>query len=185
MRPQPIAFWLVSAFVVEVVVPARDALHNGWGQRSRSFGLDQTVPQVVDLGGMEVGATARGFRFCPNKWGRSRGLSGLMRRRIRPMGSHPLENFWIRSCEVVKLLETTADLAMRKVTRSTGIGSANRSALEDGVPIYGQCDVGYSDGRKGWGDGGCSSHVYGWLDGEDDDGEKAAEECGGLGSGML
>jgi hypothetical protein len=30
----------------------------------------------------------------------------------------------------VKVLETTVALAMRKVTRSAGIGSANRSALE-------------------------------------------------------
>ena len=32
--------------------------------------------------------------------------------------------------EVVKVLETTAASAMRKVTRSAGIVSANRSALE-------------------------------------------------------
>jgi hypothetical protein len=31
---------------------------------------------------------------------------------------------------VLKVLETTAVLAMRKVTRSAGIESANRSALE-------------------------------------------------------
>jgi hypothetical protein len=31
---------------------------------------------------------------------------------------------------VVKVLETMAALAMRKVTRCAGIGSANRSALE-------------------------------------------------------
>jgi hypothetical protein len=37
---------------------------------------------------------------------------------------------------VVKLLETMAALAMRRVTRSAGIGSANRSALELGVPMY-------------------------------------------------
>jgi hypothetical protein len=37
---------------------------------------------------------------------------------------------------VVKLLETTAELAMRKVTRSAGIGSANSSSLECGVPMY-------------------------------------------------
>ncbi len=33
----------------------------------------------------------------------------------------------------MKVLETTAALAMRKVTRSAGIGSANRSALDIGV----------------------------------------------------
>jgi hypothetical protein len=37
---------------------------------------------------------------------------------------------------VVKLLETTAELAMRRVTRSAGIGSANRSSLDFGVPMY-------------------------------------------------
>jgi hypothetical protein len=38
---------------------------------------------------------------------------------------------------VVKLLETRAALAIRnRVTHSAGIGSANRSALELGVPMY-------------------------------------------------
>ena len=37
---------------------------------------------------------------------------------------------------VIKLLETRAALAMRRVTRSAGIGTANRSALELGVPMY-------------------------------------------------
>ncbi len=37
---------------------------------------------------------------------------------------------------VVKLLETTAEFAMCKVTRSAGIGSANRSSLEAGVLMY-------------------------------------------------
>ena len=37
---------------------------------------------------------------------------------------------------VVKLLETMAALAIRRVTRSAGIGTANRSALELGVPMY-------------------------------------------------
>jgi hypothetical protein len=46
--------------VVGVAVPACDALNNGGGQRSRSFGLDEMVHDVVDLGGMEVGATILG-----------------------------------------------------------------------------------------------------------------------------
>ena len=37
---------------------------------------------------------------------------------------------------VVKLLETTAELAIRKVTRSAGIGTANRSSLNFEVPLY-------------------------------------------------
>jgi hypothetical protein len=37
---------------------------------------------------------------------------------------------------VVKLLESRAALAMRRVTRSTGIGCANTSAWELGVPNY-------------------------------------------------
>jgi hypothetical protein len=40
---------------------------------------------------------------------------------------------WAVVREVVKVLEKTAALAMRKVTRSAGIGCANRSALEIGV----------------------------------------------------
>jgi hypothetical protein len=36
----------------------------------------------------------------------------------------------------VKLLETRAALAMRRVTRSSRIGSANRSAWELGVHMY-------------------------------------------------
>jgi hypothetical protein len=36
----------------------------------------------------------------------------------------------------IKLFETRAALAMRRVTRSAGIGSANKSALELGVPIH-------------------------------------------------
>jgi hypothetical protein len=37
---------------------------------------------------------------------------------------------------VVKSLETTAELAIRKVTRSAGIASVNRSSFELGVPMY-------------------------------------------------
>ena len=43
--------------------------------------------------------------------------------------------------------------------------------------VYGQCELGCSDGPKGWADCGGISHVYGWMDGEDEVGEKAAEEC--------
>jgi hypothetical protein len=79
---------------------------------------------------------------------------------------------------VVKLLETRAALAMHRVTRSAGIGSAISSALELGVPMYMDSVIfGYSDGLKRWAYGGGSSHFYRRLDGEGDVGEKAAEEC--------
>jgi hypothetical protein len=52
---------------------------------------------------------------------------------------------------VVKLLEVTAEFAMRKVTRSTGIGSANRSSLKIGVPMY--MDSVFWDARTAWRDG--------------------------------
>ena len=41
--------------VVGVAVPACDTLNNGGGHGARSFGLDQMVLEVVDLGGMEDG----------------------------------------------------------------------------------------------------------------------------------
>jgi hypothetical protein len=63
-----------------VAVPAQIPRNNGGSHRSRSFGFDQMVFEVVDLGGMEVGATVlatshdgRRFRFCPSSWGRSQG----------------------------------------------------------------------------------------------------------------
>ena len=51
----------------------------------------------------------------------------------------------------IKLLETTAALAIRKVTRSAGIGRANRSSLEFGVPMY--MDRVISDARTAWREG--------------------------------
>jgi hypothetical protein len=51
---------------------------------------------------------------------------------------------------VVKLLEARAVLTMRRVTRSAGIGSANRSALGLGVPMWTVKHVGCSDGLKRW-----------------------------------
>jgi hypothetical protein len=69
----------------------------------RSFGFDQMVFEVVDLGGMEVGATVlatshdgRRFRFCPSSWGRSQ-VVGINAVSDSADGSHPLENFWIRA----------------------------------------------------------------------------------------
>ena len=77
---------------------------------------------------------------------------------------------------VVKLLETTAELAMRKVTRSAGIGSANSSSLECGVPMY--TDNVVSDALTACRDGLTVVAVVmstgGWI--EDDVGKKAAEE---------
>jgi hypothetical protein len=46
-----------------------------------------------------------------------------------------------------------------------------------GSHVYGQCDLGFPEGLKGWADGGGSSGVCGWLDGKVDVGEKAVEEC--------
>jgi hypothetical protein len=43
---------------------------------------------------------------------------------------------WAVVIAVENLLETRAALAMRKVTRSAGIGSASSSTLELGVPMY-------------------------------------------------
>jgi hypothetical protein len=37
--------------------------------------------------------------FLPQQQGQESGKSGLMRCRIRPTGSQPLNNFWSRSCE--------------------------------------------------------------------------------------
>lgn len=48
-----------------------------------------------------------------------------------------------------------------------GLGFGDRGSLEDG-----QCDLGFSDGLKGRADGGGSRRVCGWLDGEEDVGEK-------------
>jgi hypothetical protein len=45
--------------VVWVAAKACDTLNNGCGQRSRSFGLDYMVLEIVNLGGVEVGATVR------------------------------------------------------------------------------------------------------------------------------
>jgi hypothetical protein len=42
---------------------------------------------------------------------------------------------WAVVIPVAMLLDTMAALAMRKVTRSTGIGSGNRSALGIGIPM--------------------------------------------------
>jgi hypothetical protein len=48
---------------------------------------------------------------------------------------------------------------------------------EWGSHVGGLCDLGFSDGLKGWAHGGGSSRVYGRQNGEDAVGEKAAEEC--------
>jgi hypothetical protein len=78
----------------------------------------------------------------------------------------------------LKLLEKpTVELAIRKVTRSAGIGSAKRSSLEFGVPMY--MDSVDWDARTTWRDGltmvADVMSTLRWLDVEYDVREKTAE----------